>query len=130
MYLPLFVKQDFTMHSGGIGHWKIECDALSNHDLATLAFMMSEILPPFGSVYGIPRGGRRIGEAMLNYQTQGPRLVVDDVLTTGGSVLKEMRDDDIGAVIFARGPCPSHIVPLFQMTLPYALFYDIGVNNE
>ncbi len=57
MNAPLFVKQVFMMHSGEIGYWKIECDALSSSDLDTLAFMLFEILPPFGKVHGIPRGG-------------------------------------------------------------------------
>ncbi len=118
MNAPLFVKQVFMMHSGEIGHWKIECDALSSSDLDTLAFMLFEILPPFGKVHGIPRGGILIANRMRTYQTQGPRLVVDDVLTTGASMVKEMDGDDLGAVIFARGPCPLNITPLFQKTIP------------
>ena len=113
----LFIKQDFTMHSGEIGHWKIECDALTVSELETLAFMLSELLPPFGSVFGIPRGGVLLAEMMRVYITDGPRLVVDDVLTTGASMIKEMKIGDIGAVLFARGPCSSSIIPLFQKTL-------------
>lgn len=42
-------------------------------------------------------------------------LIVDDVLTTGKS-MKEQRGkriDAVGIVVFARGPCPAWIRPLF-----------------
>lgn len=115
----LFVRQDFTSHSGQPLTWKIECDALTDADIETLAFMISERLSPFGKVIGIPRGGLRIAGALEQYQTEGPLLVVDDVLTTGVSFVpytpKHLQQDTIGAVIFARGPCPSWITPLFQL---------------
>ncbi len=117
---PLFVKQSFAMHSGSVGQWKIECDALSTIDFDALAFMLSEILPPFGRVYGIPRGGTKLAHSMRPYLTSGPLLVVDDVLTTGSSMKRHMQDDDFGAVIFARGPCPPNITPLFQKTITHA----------
>lgn len=113
----LFVKRIFRAHSGEIKNWKIECDALTDLDMYTLAFMLYEILPPFDSVYGIPKGGLRIANELRIYQTSGPRLVVDDVLTTGASMIQEMREGDIGAVIFARGVCPDKVTPLFQKTL-------------
>ena len=49
-------------------------------------------------------------------------LIVDDVLTTGNSMNKllhslpyEHERGIVGAVVFARGPCPTWIKPLFQM---------------
>lgn len=111
----LFVLGDFTMHSGDIGHWKIECDALTDADIECLAYMLSERLPRFGWVRGIPRGGLRLAAAMEQYVTHGPVLVVDDVLTTGASMEEARTESSIGAVIFARGECPSWITPLFSL---------------
>ena len=46
-------------------------------------------------------------------------LIVDDVLTTGGSMVDHRAalggSRCKGVVIFARGECPSWVVPLFQM---------------
>ena len=120
----LFVRQEFVMHSGGIGHWKIECDALTDDEIATLALMLFEVLPPFGNVIGIPRGGIRLQDALLPYATEGNILIVDDVLTTGRSMEEKRNDirlitgtDPIGAVLFARSKCPPWITPLFQMPM-------------
>jgi hypothetical protein len=122
----LFQQVKFVMHSGGIGHWKIECDALSDGEIECLALMLAEVLPPFGSVYGIPRGGARIARALERYAATGPVLIVDDVLTTGHSMegarqgiaarSGALDSSSLGAVLFARGPCPGWITPLFRMT--------------
>lgn len=116
--MNLFKLGDFKMHSGGIGKWKIECDALSDEDIECIAFMLQEKLPDFGGVVGVPRGGLRLAEAMCKYvHPDGPMLIVDDVLTTGRS-MEEMRNSiphSIGAVIFARTIPANWITPLFQM---------------
>ncbi len=125
MDAQLFVKQDWVLHSGTHSNWKIDCDALSDNAIETVAFMLQEILPPFGRVYGIPRGGIRLADAMRPYLTKGPLLVVDDVLTTGAVMHGYMKDDDFGAVIFARGLCPPKITPLFQKTLTHAQRYSV-----
>lgn len=118
----LFVREDFTSHAGLALHWKIECDALTDNDIDALALMLSEVLPPFYGVYGIPRGGVRIAEALQKYavapEPPAVRLLVDDVLTTGKSmeVTKSLCSMSVhGAVIFARGPVPDWITPLFRM---------------
>lgn len=116
----LFEKKIFTMHSGDVGHWKIECDALTDNELDTLAYIISQKLE-FGTVIGIPRGGIRIARALEKYKSnQGLCLVVDDVLTTGSSmteVKNQHKDKDvIGIVLFARGKCPDWIIPVFQMS--------------
>lgn len=119
--MTLFVKQDFISHSGLPLHWKIECDALTGFDLDALALMLAEVLPPFAGVYGVPRGGVRIAHALGRHLSHESRtcLIVDDVLTTGRSMeeakLSSPYDRVIGAVLFARGPCPEWITPLFQM---------------
>lgn len=113
----LFQNGVFVLHSGKRSSWKIECDALTPHDWETLALMASEIIPPFGYVYGIPRGGCVLAMMMQRYATKGPMLICDDVLTTGGS-MNEVRTVYPGAhglVVFARGPVPSWITPIFRM---------------
>jgi hypothetical protein len=60
-----------------------------------------------------------LAEALKPYASAtGPRLIVDDVLTTGNSILEVMRSDFapcIGWVVFARGQCPRGVNALFQM---------------
>jgi orotate phosphoribosyltransferase len=115
----LFEKKIFTMHSGDTGHWKIECDALTDAELNALAYIISSKLK-FSSVIGVPKGGIKIAKALDKYKSnRGLCLIVDDVLTTGNSmeeVKKQQADRDvIGVVLFARGKCPEWVIPLFQM---------------
>jgi len=114
----LFIRKDFVSHSGLNLTWKIDCDALKEDDWAALAFMVSEHVN-FGKVYGIPRGGTAFAEALEPYVTEGPTLIVDDVLTTGGSMLEACASygpESYGIVVFARGSCPDWITPMFQYT--------------
>lgn len=114
----LFVDGEFTAHSGDTLPFKIDCDALTDTDLATLAADVSRRFPRFRSVKGVPRGGVRFAGALRRYATGSqldPALIVDDVLTTGAS-MEQAREgvgrDVFGIVIFARGPCPDWITPL------------------
>ena len=123
--VDLFTRGDFTLHSGARSDFKIDCDALSDTDLATLAYLMFTRLPPFGYVHGVPRGGIPLALHLDQYCVGRctTLLIVDDVLTTGGSMKKARRQFHpaffpmpFGAVILARGPCPDWIMPLFQIT--------------
>lgn len=111
----LFRQGLFSLHSGETSKWKIDCDELSYPDWATLTEIALEILPPFGEVVGVPRGGLMLAQCLSDYVTDGPLLICDDVLSTGGS-MEQMRGnkDAIGLVIFSRGKCPDWIFPLFQ----------------
>lgn len=110
----LFESGRFQLHGGEQSDWIINCAALTDADLATLARIAVEIVGPFGSVYGIPRGGERFATELWRHAKAGhPRLVVDDVLTSGGSMRETMRADDKGLVIFARGPLPPNVIALF-----------------
>lgn len=114
--VSLFQSGTFILNSGKHSPWKIDCDALTAEDIATLAEMISHRISNFGSVEGVPRGGLRLAEAMKKYVTQGPLLIVDDVLTTGGSMDHHRAGRHaLGAVIFARGLCPAWITSIFQI---------------
>ena len=120
----LFQQQDFIGHSGKPLTWKIECDAIQDVEWATLAHMIQELeRRPFGEVVGIPRGGLKLSGYLNEYSTQNPKdpyLIVDDVLTTGGSMeeFKEEHFKDkktVGWVVFARRKPADWINALFQM---------------
>lgn len=111
----LFTVSDFIAHSGLSLSWKIDCDALTDNDIDTLAYLVGRKLS-FGSVEGIPRGGLRFAKALYPYITAGAHLIVDDVLTTGGSMEAARKSSsDIGVVIFSRGILvPNWIHPIFR----------------
>ena len=125
--MNLFESKDFTMHSGGRSDFKIECDALTDEDIATLAKIISSRVS-FRSVVGVPSGGIRLANALKPYcifDIDAPVLIVDDVLTTGASMEEEKTKYEetygaskkrvfLGVVIFARGKCPDWIKPIFQ----------------
>lgn len=115
--MSLFQLGDFTLNSGAKSRWKLECNALTDDDIKALAEMIRQLVGTFGSVEGVPRGGLRLAEALKPFVAlTGPHLIVDDVLTTGGS-MERIRGNRqcIGAVVFARGQCPLWIDALFQM---------------
>lgn len=113
----LFQRGLFRLHSGTEANWKIECDALTREDVATLAMLIAERVGAFSSVEGVPRGGIRLEEELRTFQSNsGPLLIVDDVCTTGGS-LEAQRDGRpaVGYVLFSRGAQPSWVRALFTM---------------
>ena len=105
--MNLFQLGNFVSHAGNELEWKIECDALTDDDWECLAKMISE-KTEFGSVYGIPRGGTKLANALEKYKTPGSiiHLVVDDVWTTGKSMREVMKPGDLGFVVFARQKIP------------------------
>lgn len=116
---PLFENKGFVSHSGISLPFKINCDALLDEDIETLADIISKKFK-FSKVYGVPRGGIRLANALEKYLSpEGPILIVDDVLTTGKSmeIFKEEIGGNgaIGVVIFARGECPKWIKPIFVL---------------
>lgn len=88
--MGLFVPETFTSHSGLELHWKIECDALTASDWECLAIMGASLVPPFRRVIGVPRGGWPFANALEQYvdETADMWLIVDDVWTTGASVIE------------------------------------------
>lgn len=122
--MNLFQKVDIILNSGQRSDFKIECDALTDNDIECFAHLISKKYK-FRKVVGVPRGGVRIEDALQKYTTNDPNdplLMVDDVLTTGGSMIRyrnqyeEMGYDNIvGVVLFARGECPDWIESVFKM---------------
>lgn len=121
--MALFQRGNFTLASGLISPWKIECDALTNDDWHGLAVMLIERLPlPFETAVGVPRGGVPFAQALLEFANPfaSTLLVVDDVWTTGGSMEKYISEqhpdrDIMRAVVFARKPPPANVTAIFTM---------------
>lgn len=118
--MNLFQKGGFTLNSGQTSELKIECDALTTDDWKTLAHIVSGRMS-FRTAIGVPRGGLPFATELIPYCVDDPKLptiLVDDVLTTGHSMeklRKEISGPVIGVVVFARGPYPRWITPIFQM---------------
>ena len=120
----LFVEEDFKSHAGLDLHWKIEMDALDEAEWKCIARMIMEYQKePFQAAIGIPRGGLKLSGYLNKYSTQNPKdpyLVIDDVLTTGGS-MEEFKEEHfknkkvVGWVVFSRKNPASWIKTLFQM---------------
>ncbi len=117
----LFTKADFISHSGIRLSWRIDADALTPADREAIDSFVGTKLR-FRAVNGIPRGGLAFAEALRPYAgVEGGLLIVDDVLTTGGS-MEEARsrfagDQPIrGVVLFSRdSSCPDWITPIFEL---------------
>jgi hypothetical protein len=119
--MDLFHIGAFELRNGQHSPFDIDCSVLTGWDISVIGQMMLDVLPLFGEVEGVSRSGLRLAEYLQHYVTEGdyPLLIVDDVLTTGIS-MEEHRAGRYacGAVIFARGPCPEWVTPLFQMAKP------------
>lgn len=123
----LFTQANFTSHSGLALRWKIDADALTAEDWAAIASFVGPRLR-FRAVHGVPRGGLSFADALRPYASEdGGLLIVDDVLTTGGS-MEEARarfeGEVTGVVLFSRAAaCPEWIVPVFELN---PAFCDAG----
>ena len=124
--MSLFQKVDFKSHSGLNLSWKIECDEISKKEWKCLAEMIMDYEKrPFRAALGIPRGGIILGTYLNEYSTQNiedPYLIVDDVLTTGGSMddfvnsyFRNRKPNYFGWVVFARNKPQHWVKALFQM---------------
>lgn len=112
----MFVLKEFNSHSGLTLPFKIECDSLTYKDWECLAWIVSEIIGPFGYVEGVPRGGWPLANALKPYLSDGPLLIVDDVFTTGASMEKQKNDRHVkGVVVFARTTPPDWIRSIFLL---------------
>ena len=128
--IDLFQKVNFKSHAGLDLTWKIEMDALSRDEWECIAEMIIELSVPFREAVGIPRGGTILGTLLNQHGTgkrEHPICIVDDVLTTGGSMNEFKRKRQwrnatkyIGWVVFARSRPPDWVNALFQMPKKWA----------
>jgi len=110
----------FRSHSGIELDFKIDCDYLTDSDVECIARLIAKTTK-FGHVYGIPRGGTRLADALETYRDRyvNTVLIVDDVLTTGQSMEEARKrfevdkNDIIGWVIFARKKSPEWVNAVF-----------------
>ena len=117
--MAIFQLGDFTLASGLSSGWKIECDSLTSEDWQALALMASDILPPFGRVDGVPRGGIPFADALLQYADSQSDvfLIAEDVVTTGGSMERYRNGRDaIGICAFSRGQHPDWVKAIFVLS--------------
>lgn len=120
----MFDTNSILLASGKSSKFKIECDDLTDQDLATMARIVAPALIPFSKVVGVPRGGLRFAEALAPYASKFScaTLFADDVFTTGGSLRRYAHEYGIrniercqAVVIFARNPPPDWVFPIFQL---------------
>lgn len=126
--MSLFSAGVYRLHSGDASDYKIDCDALTDDDLATVAMLIAKRVPAFRKVVGIPRGGWRIALALEPYCDAFAEhsLLVDDVWTTGASMRaarasmtiwpdRNAYGTIVGVVIFARTQVEPWVMPLFTL---------------
>ena len=125
----LFNSGEFILHSGAKSNFKLDCDALTDEDIESIATLIHKNFR-FRRVVGIPRGGLRLEKALKKYEEKTlhlPVLIVDDVLTTGlgmeekkYEIQREHYEDEEkrpcqGVVLFSRGPCPVWVSSIFSL---------------
>lgn len=117
--MSLFQHGPFTLPDGRVTNFKIECDDITQESWESLARLVVEILPPFHSVEGVPRGGLEFADALTPYKSsEGGLLIVDDVWVTGLSMERHRNGRPaFGLVAFARNPVASWVTSLFQLNL-------------
>ena len=123
--MNLFEQRKFISHSGKELYWKIECDSLTDEDIETLAYVVGKNFL-FADVVAIPTGGIRLANALKKYTAGSdilrPTLVVDDVITTGKSMIEKLKTIpySFGVVIFDRSGKEhdfeqENIFPIFKL---------------
>lgn len=119
----LFERKNFVSNAGIPMDFKIDCDALTDEDIETLADIINR-RHTFSQVYSVPTGGDRLAAALQKFCVpNGSVLIVDDVLSTGGSMERKydevvaLHPDEeiIGVVVFTRGSWPEWVDPIFTM---------------
>lgn len=130
----MFQDGKFTSHSGLELDYKLECDSLTDADWKCIAELVARKVQ-FKRVVGIPTGGTKLATLLMRHaheirlgSSDGPVLVVDDVLTTGDSFREakarlvaegENSNNIVGVVLYARGPCPWWVTPVFCLGLTF-----------
>lgn len=103
--------------------FKIDCDSLTDEDISCLAKLARRIVTPSQAI-PVPTGGNRLAAQLELATLTGYPVIVDDVWTTGGSVLKIAAEHDLlhklgthayCLVIFSRGSHPHWVKPIFTL---------------
>lgn len=133
--MSLIQVKDVILSSGNESKFKLECDKFIEENLEGLVFLIRSMVGPFHSIEGVPRGGLRLLQALLPFRDlaadiTGKHLIIDDVLTTGGSMERIYQarkkcwpwgpegtpaPEIVGVVVFARGQTPPWIKALFTL---------------
>lgn len=117
--MSLFQLGPCTLPSGRFTNFKIECDQLGVEDWDALAALAVEILPAFGTVEGVPRGGIPFARALEAYAVRGTELLIAEDVWVEGISMERFRAgrDALGIVAFSRGVTAAWVTSLFQLDL-------------
>lgn len=102
---------------------------LPTDDISACAAALAHRLPAFGSVEGVPATGESLANAMRQFATEGPLLLVDAIWDTGRE-LNRMRSqifadrETIAGVIFLC-PAPGSLSPEMSDWLKGAVFIQM-----
>jgi hypothetical protein len=92
----IFQYGDFLSASRRPLRWKIDCDWLSDSDIAALAQIVADSGIMFSAVQAIPRGGIRLAWALAQHAFPfGPVAIVDDVHARWIAKLRERLPDNV-----------------------------------
>ena len=134
----LFQDGEFTAASGQTLPFKIECDALTDADWKWAARYVA-LRISFSFVEGVPEGGLWFADALAPYGDElggaadhtHHLLIVDDVLTTGESMERQRNGRTAkGVVLFARGPVPDWVTPIWTLVAPPDTTAIVGAARE
>lgn len=136
--MSLFQWGNFKLHSGEESWWRIDCDDLTESEIELFAHMIMKYVGH--PIHEVACPTSHAGSAALKLRDalkpslshfikeKYRVLIVDDVLTTGTSMIEKKKEIDnsgfyptkpefVGAVIFARGKCPDWVTPIFQLSI-------------
>ncbi len=88
--MSLLQLGNVRLAGGGDSCYKLDCDFLTDADIECCAALLQRLCTPYGSVSGVPRGGERLATAMRPGASMGPLLITEDVVTSGGSVMRHL----------------------------------------